>query len=90
MREALTEKILEGCQLLELGRLRRIAKAVHEQQILQAHATALQMTYVGDWTADSKAPTTIETGAEPETTIIPPGPGWSGDNDPFLPADYSA
>ncbi|MEA5447958.1 hypothetical protein VB780_05215 [Leptolyngbya sp. CCNP1308] len=75
-RDELISRIGAACTVLELERLRRVAKVAYEQLEHQKRAIALQAQLDPFW-ADSDTPTTADPaevmGAEPESVVYAPG-----------------
>lgn len=62
-REDYAQKLGKACQVLELERLRRVAKVAHEEMMHQARATAQQAQLDPDFATDD-IPTAADPGDE--------------------------
>lgn len=77
-RDQLIANIGAACTVLELERLRKVAKLAYEQMEHQKRAIALQAEHVDPWWASDDTPTAAdpaeEMGAEPQAIVYMPTP----------------
>lgn len=76
LRQSLIEKLSTACTVLELERLRQLAKFAHQQMMNQARATAMQ-AQLDPFFATDDTPTAADPGdgigAEPNCVVYTPG-----------------
>jgi hypothetical protein len=71
LRQGLIERLSTACEVLELERLRQLAKFAHQEMINQARAANLQ-AQLDPFFATDDTPTAADPGAEPQCVVYGP------------------